>query len=629
MALAGILAFGVPFLLSLGLTALLRPLALRLGFVDDPGGRKVHPRPIPLGGGVAIALALASAFGLAWACGALPPSVVGGIVLRAPDLPWILAGALAVLAAGLWDDLKDLGPWSKLAVQILAALGVAIRVPEARITVLGAGSLLQIALTVVWIVAITNAFNFMDNMDGLAAGVAALSGVFFSFHALGQGSPGVAIAAAAFAGAHAGFLPFNFKPARIFMGDCGSMAAGFFLSAASMAGTWRGVSNLLFVVLIPLLILAVPIFNMVFIIITRKLSGVPVFHGKADHISYRLVAHGLSERKSVALIYALSAGCGMLALGFSRLGSLALIALISIVTLALLYFGVFLYEASVRNFYSDFRVEWRDSVDLTKLPFAQYWWRLFQVLGDVILISGGYFLAYLMRFEGSLPAAQERNFILTLPYLILVKTMVFGLFRLYGSHWRYVGVNDLLKILQAAGLSALALAAGVALIRPEFFSRSVIVIDAIVTVLLIGGSRVLLRVFREFILESRSGDTLVRTVIVGAGDSGELMLREARNNGKLGLDVVGFLDDDPSKAQGNIHGVRVLGATSALPHICRDRRVELAIVAMPSAPHTRVKEIAGLCREAGITCKILSIELLDCDTQGEIPASNKNGPVLW
>ena len=605
-----LMAFVAAALLAAGLTRVHLWCGRRLG--HSASRDSFHPIPVPLSGGVGI-----------WVAILVATVLVGG----GGAVHWLILGpSLAMFAVGLWDDLRPLTPQGKLLLQIFVSTGgvaLGLQFQTAGLEVVG------VPVSILWLVGMANAFNLIDNMDGLAAGVAALSGVFLSFHALGQGSPGVAIAAAAFAGAHAGFLPFNFKPARIFMGDCGSMAAGFFLSAASMAGTWRGVSNLLFVVVIPLLILAVPIFNMVFIIITRKLSGVPVFHGKADHISYRLVAHGLSERKSVALIYALSAGCGMLALGFSRLGSLALIALISIVTLALLYFGVFLYEASVRNFYSDFRVEWRDSVDLTTLPFAQYWWRLFQVLGDVILISGGYFLAYLMRFEGSLPAAQERNFILTLPYLILGKTMVFNLFRLYGSHWRYVGVNDLLKILQAAGLSALALAAGVALIRPESFSRSVIVIDAIVTVLLIGGSRVLLRLFREFILESRSGVSLVRTVIVGAGDSGELMLREARHNGKLGLDVVGFLDDDPSKAEGTIHGVRVLGATSALPQICRDRRVELAIVAMPSAPHTRVKEIAGLCREAGIPCKILSIELLDCDTQGEIPASNKNWPVLW
>ena len=597
-SLVPLMAFAAAALAAAGLTRVHLWFGRRLGHFASPDA--FHRVPAALSGGVGI-----------WVAFLLVTVLAGG----AGAVSWLIVGpSLAMFLVGLWDDLRPLAPQRKLLLQIFVstggvALGLQFKMPGLEV--------LGVPLSILWLVGMANAFNLIDNMDGLAAGMATLSGIFVSVHALAQGSPGVAIAAAAFAGSHAGFLPFNFKPARIFMGDCGSMAAGFFLGAASMAGSWRGVSNLLFVVAIPLLILAVPIFNMVFIIITRKLSGVRVFHGKADHINYRLVAHGLSERKSVAFIYALSAGCGMLALGFSRLGSLALMVLVSLVTIAFLYFGVFLYEASVRRFYSDFSVEQHDSVDLTKLPFAQYWWRLFQVLGDLILISVGYYLAYLMRFEGSLPTAQERNFILTLPVLILVKTVVFSQFRLYGSYWRYVGVNDLLKILQAVGVSALALAAGVALIRPEFFSRSVIVIDAIVTVLLIGGSRVLLRVFREFILESRSGDTLVRTIIVGGGDGGELMLQEARHNGKLGLNVVGFLDDDPRKAMATIHGVRVLGPTSALPQICRDERAELAIVTMPSAPHARVREIAGLCREAGVKCKVLSLTLADYDPQGD------------
>jgi UDP-GlcNAc:undecaprenyl-phosphate GlcNAc-1-phosphate transferase len=591
-SLVCLIAFVAAAFVAAGLTKIHLRWSGRLSHFASPDA--FHGTPAALSGGVGI-----------WIAFLLITALGGGTA----TLNWlIIVPSLAMFAVGLWDDLRPLAPQQKLLLQILVraggvALGLQFDTPGLEV--------LGVPLSILWLVSLANAFNLIDNMDGLAPGVAALAGIFLSVHAWAQGSSGVAVATAAFAGAHAGFLPFNFKPARIFLGDCGSMAAGFFLSAASMAGTWRDASSVLFVILAPALIFAVPIFNMVFIIITRKLSGVSVSRGRADHISYRLVAYGLSERKSVIFIYILSAACGVLALGYSRLGSVTLMALAGIVTMAFLYLGIFLYEASVRSFYSDFGVAQQGAVDLTKLPFTQYWWRLFQVLSDFILISVGYYLAYLLRFEGSLPPAQERNFILTLPYFILVKTVIFSQFRLYGSHWRYVGINDLLKILKAVGLSALVLVAGTALIRLEFFSRSVLAIDAIVAVLLVGGSRVLLRVFREFIVEARSKDALVRTIIVGAGESGELMLRMAQHDAKLGLNVVGFLDDNARKAQTIIHGVRVLGPTSALPRICRDLRPELAIVAMSSAPQERIGEIAGLCHEVGVQCKVLSFKLAD------------------
>lgn len=314
MALAGLLAFGVPFLLSLVLTALLRPLALRLGFVDHPGGRKIHPRPIPLCGGVAIAVALAFAFGLARVLGALPPSVTEGIALRAPALPWILAGTLAVFAAGLWDDLRDLGPWSKLAVQLLAAAMVAIRVPEARITVMGAGSLLQIALTVAWIVAITNAFNFMDNMDGLAVGVAAVASLLLAAIAILTGRDLMAVFFLALLGGLAGFLVFNLPPASVFLGDAGSLLVGFLLGVGAVLFTYDEASRSLAPLGVPLLVFGVPLFDLVTVMAIRLREGRPLAAADRSHFSHRLVALGMSPREAVGSIWLLTFVIGMGAL---------------------------------------------------------------------------------------------------------------------------------------------------------------------------------------------------------------------------------------------------------------------------------------------------------------------------
>lgn len=314
MARSGLLAFGIPFLLSLGLTALLCPLALRLGLVDDPGGRKTHPRPVPLVGGIAIALALAGASGLAWALGGLPPSVAAGIAVRMPDLPWILAGALAVFAAGLRDDLRDLGPWSKLGVQLLAAATVAVRVPEARITALGAGPLLQVAVTVAWIVAITNAFNFMDNMDGLAAGVAAVASILLAAIAFLTGRDLMAVFFLALLGGLGGFLLFNLPPATVFLGDAGSLLVGFLLGVGAVLFTYDEAPRSLAPLGVPLLVFGVPLFDLVTVMAIRLREGRPLAAADRSHFSHRLVALGMSPREAVGSLWLLTFVIGMGAL---------------------------------------------------------------------------------------------------------------------------------------------------------------------------------------------------------------------------------------------------------------------------------------------------------------------------
>jgi FlaA1/EpsC-like NDP-sugar epimerase len=160
-------------------------------------------------------------------------------------------------------------------------------------------------------------------------------------------------------------------------------------------------------------------------------------------------------------------------------------------------------------------------------------------------------------------------------------------------------------------VAEILLVSAVVLPWPGPLSRSVLVIDATLTTLLVGASRVLLRLLREWIIQTRSAEARLRAVIVGADDSGELMLRLARQDSGLALNVVGFIDDDPGKTRANIHGVEVLGPTSALPAICGHRRVQLAVVAMPSASATRIEQIVDLCRTAGVSCKVLSFRLDD------------------
>jgi len=307
------------------LTGVVRRLALAVGFVDQPGGRKTHAAPTALGGGVVIfwvtaaPLALAALAGVAWQEQA--PAWVGATV--AEHLPGLArrAGALGILlgAAGilhvmrLIDDRHRLGPKVKLAVQF----GVAFLIAGPggmRFTFFIPSELLATALTVLWIVVIINAFNFLDNMDGLSAGVAAICGAILLSAAAGSVQKLVSALVALFLGALLGFLIFNFAPARIFMGDAGSLVVGLFIAVATIQTTYyqqAQPSSRFFSAFMPLVALAVPLYDFVSVTLIRLAQGASPFVGDQQHFSHRLVRRGMSTRQAVLTIYLATAGTGL------------------------------------------------------------------------------------------------------------------------------------------------------------------------------------------------------------------------------------------------------------------------------------------------------------------------------
>lgn len=317
---AGVLA------LSAILTVLARRVALRLDFVDQPGGHKSHRTPTPYGGGSAIFLAAWLALGMAlllaallpdrWLTaefGALASAYVGGMRARTTQLLVVLAGGFALHLLGLWDDRHPLPPLRKLAVVIAVALFVAI-VGRVRIAEF-AGPEISIILTTLWFVVIVNAFNFLDNMDGLSAGVASICLVFLTVCGLMAGQVLVPALGCVFLGASAGFLIFNFPPARIFMGDAGSLVVGYMLATVSVLTTYfqsgQGVPP--YALAMPLVILAVPLYDFTSVVIIRLLEGRNPMKGDQRHFSHRLVQRGLSRRFAVLTIYLATATTGLAA----------------------------------------------------------------------------------------------------------------------------------------------------------------------------------------------------------------------------------------------------------------------------------------------------------------------------
>lgn len=297
--LTELLAFVCPLAVAWGLTALLLRWAPSLGLIDQPSARKVHTQPTPRGGGLAIYAGMV-------ATTALLPTV------RAPELLTILGLGLAIVILGLWDDLHPL-PWQfRLGVQAVTAAVVVWMWPAER------GWLVRV-FGVCWIVGLINAFNMLDNMDALSAGVAWVAAAAFAGIRWLAGDPAGALPLLMLMGATAGFLWFNRPPARIFMGDAGSTFLGFFLAVGSLefaffeheeASRW----------LAPLCVLAVPCYDLVTVVTLRMRQGRSPFHADKQHLSHRLVLLGLTSPVAVLVIHVCALASGLAGLAVSRSG---------------------------------------------------------------------------------------------------------------------------------------------------------------------------------------------------------------------------------------------------------------------------------------------------------------------
>jgi UDP-GlcNAc:undecaprenyl-phosphate/decaprenyl-phosphate GlcNAc-1-phosphate transferase len=294
-----VLIFATALVFAMGVTPLAQRLALRAGFIDQPNARKIHASPIPRLGGIAMYGAFVVAL-ILFADRFYVPQMIG-----------IVVGATWVSFLGLWDDRVGLPAGLKLIGQIG---GVLILVLAGVSVELIPYPLVNTAITVLWVVGITNAMNLLDNMDGLSGGIAAIASAFFLLIAALNGQYLVGSLSAALLGAAIGFLIYNFNPARIFMGDAGSLFIGFMLAAVGIklrflnlpvTATW----------FIPILVLGLPIFDTTLVFISRLRRGLnPLTHPGTDHTSHRLVARGLTRREAVLTLYLIAGALGVAAM---------------------------------------------------------------------------------------------------------------------------------------------------------------------------------------------------------------------------------------------------------------------------------------------------------------------------
>ncbi len=604
----------IPPLVSFGLAVVLTPLvrmaARRFGFVAKPKIDRWHKKPTAMMGGVAI-----------WA------SVILTYLVFIPHngQSWVVVGSASFLfLVGVVDDWLHIKPYQKLIGQVI---GAAIVVNYGLVLPWTRSLPANMVITIFWLVSITNAVNLLDNMDGLATGIAAIASGFLTLNFITSNQTTDALMLAVFAAALLGFLIYNSNPASIFMGDSGSMFIGFFLASSALINVAGGRSRSFVPVLaVPILVLFIPIFDTTFVTILRKLSGRAASQGGRDHTSHRLVALGLSEKRAVLMLYGLAALSGVLAVGVRQFKPDVSIALLVIFTLGLTLLGVYL--AGIKAYDEEEQVRAaRDKPLYAFLIDFSYKRRVFEVLLDIVLITLAYWSAYAIKFEPFSDSPAWKLFLRTLPVLVVVRLAAFLVFGVYRGIWRYTSMDDLMSFAKAVAAGSL-LSMMIVLFKFRFqgFSRGVFLIDALVMLLLLAGSRIAFRVFRQVLPAGAKSKEGKRVLIYGAGDAGELLLRELLNNRELRYAPVGFMDDDKNKHGKLIHGFRVFGGNGLFAKIVVDQAVEQVLISTPRISEERIAEILSLCDERNVELKRLSIRIEDISENplrsvGQISAS--------
>jgi UDP-GlcNAc:undecaprenyl-phosphate GlcNAc-1-phosphate transferase len=551
-----------------------------------------HKKPTAMLGGVAI-----------WI------SVLIPILIFVPDTTYewvILRASTFLFFIGLLDDLIHLKPYQKLIGQVLGAAYVVYY----GLTLPWTGShLINMALAIFWLIAITNAINLLDNMDGLASGIAIIAAGCLALSFVNTEQYTDALILLSFAAALLGFLVYNSHPASIFMGDCGSMFVGFFLASSALVNVSGGRSrSFLPVLAVPILVLFIPIFDTTFVTILRKLSGRAASQGGRDHTSHRLVALGMSERHAVWLLYGLAALSGVLAVIVQRVKLDVSLAAIAGFTIVLTLLGVYLSGVKVYD-KSETEEALKGKALYAFLVDVSYKRRIFEVFLDIVLIILAYWGAYAIKFGPFSGSPQWRLFLQTLPVVLFVKMASFLVMGVYRGLWRYTSIDDVLVFAKAVALSSIA---SVIIIlfafRFEGFSRAVFLIDPVLMFFFLAGSRMAFRLFRRVIPASANRNGR-RVLIYGAGDGGELLLRELVNNRELELSPVGFIDDDPAKRGKLIHGLRVFGGNGDLGSICEQHQVDEVVISSLKMSDERIDEVVRCCSEKEIIVKRMRITI--------------------
>ncbi|MEI7920337.1 MAG: hypothetical protein WCJ40_00330 [Planctomycetota bacterium] len=585
----GVTASVAAFIVGLILTVVVRSLARRYGVVARPKADRWHTRPTALMGGVSIALT---------------SSFVGYMRIPQSERSMIvLASSLLMFLIGFIDDLITLKPYQKVIGQLVAASAI---ITYGMYLPWTSYYPIDVVITLFWLVGITNAVNLLDNMDGLSAGISAIAATFLGLQFAIHDPSGIdqAWMLGVFAASLAGFLVFNHNPASIFMGDCGSLYIGFFLSSSALMTNQAGRSrSFLPVLAVPVLVLLIPIFDTTLVFILRKLAGRSVSQGGRDHTSHRLVALGLSERKAVWMLWACAAVSGVMGLAVQRLPLEVSLVCIVLFSIGMIYLGIHLGKVKVYDVTQPTPV-------MSFLVDISYKRRVFEVMLDAILVVLAYYGSYALVIGTLEKSPDPVPFFQSLPLVVAIKLTALTSAGVYRGMWRYITPDALWIYFRGTLLGSMASVVVLTLVfRFQGFSRAVFALDGLLLLLLLTGSRFGFRLIRNLFPNNSVHRESKAVMIYGAGDAGEILARELINNPGWRLRPVGFLDDDTQKKGKTLHGLRVIGGFHKLAVIQERLNATGVIISSSQFTPERLMEIRKGCMEQNLELFQLSLSI--------------------
>ena len=583
---------------------------MRKGWMANPTKERWHRKPTALFGGVAIYIGISiPLFFIADFHTILPHALRTSTSTALPSIGAVVfVGATFLFALGLLDDFMNIKPHTKLIGQILVA---------SMVTFLGfrlhwfTSLTIDTMVTIFWIVGITNAFNLIDNMDGLCAGIGLICAVFLSILYKG-GLDEASVLSMIIAGSLGGFLFFNFNPASIFMGDCGSLVVGFSLSMIGLVYAEVSDAHRLSLYAVPLMVFMVPILDTTMVTSVRLLSGRRASKGGKDHTSHRLVLMGLNEKKAVLFLYGIGAVSGLSALFTSKTDTFTSPAVIVPLGISILLMAIYLAQLRVYP-EKEFSLL-RDKPYTPILIELTYKRQIVLVILDIFLISFSYYLSYRLRFSGAAFPFYFNIFLKSLPAVIACKMLAFYWLGIYRAIWGHMSTADVFTYIKASALATIfSIVAVTFTYRFEDFSKGIFLIDWLLTTGFILGTRGSFRLFMEAMRrKSLLGDTVL---IYGAGRGGEILLREILNNETIKLKPVGFVDDDPLKTGKKLLGYPIFGAFNDLDYLCEKYKIGGLIISFREKDSSKHANIEAFCRINNLFLKNFSIYLEDVDLE--------------
>jgi UDP-GlcNAc:undecaprenyl-phosphate GlcNAc-1-phosphate transferase len=577
-----LLAFVMATAAGVALGAVVRWGALKVQAVVPPRPDRWHQTPTPTMGGVAIAVATSVGF----------LTILSRPDLFGPTVPWVpvLLASLAMFVVGVFDDQLQLSPVAKLVASL--AIGAFLVFALTGAEPYGALPGFYTLVGTVWFAGVCHALNLLDNMDGLAAGVALIAAGFLAYLLGGPLGPGLVLLLTSLAGALLGFLYWNRPPARLFMGDCGSLFIGALLASASLVPVFRTRIAFVSPTVLVVLILVVPLFDTAFVLVLRRLAGRKATKGGTDHVSHRLVSLGFSERSAVRILYLFGLVGGGAAWALAA-GS-AMLPIVAAFGVLVILLGIYLARVPAYNA--------QDFIALQKSSFAPFLkdltfrWHAGQVMLDFVLIAVCYYAAYRLRFDYPVLDSFLPYFTASLPVVLGCQLAALYLSGLYQRSWETFGLRDLTAVARGVGVgSLLAVATAGYLYRFQGFSYGVFVLDSILLSIAIVATRASFRTM-SLVAATRSKRSR-RVLVYGAGSFGQLLVREMRANTDWNMNPVAFIDDDPMKAQRWINGVPVRGSLAELEETMRRYSVDEVVLSSPSingSVEHRIREVCGV-----------------------------------